>query len=157
MPASASASTYAFDLASVSITACACRPACRKFALHRSVCRLAFLLQLCLQLIQPFDHCLRKSVGVSTSWCASLTVSPSFSASTYASDSASLSTTALACRPACRKVAVHRSVCRLAFLPKPQLESNETCRPLIAQVGHRVDKWLCIAHCVAFRFCLNIS
>ena len=114
-------------------------------------------LHLCFRHSQRVHYCLRKSSGVSTSGSASLTVLHSVSASISACHSTSVLTTACASRPPCRQVAVYRSVCRLAFLPKPQLEIQEACRPVHAQVGQRVDKWLCIAQCVALRFCLNLS
>ena len=67
-----------------------------------------------------------------------------------------MSTTDCASRPACRQVAAHRSLYRLAPLPPLILQTQPACRPLLAQVGRRVDKWLCIAQCVALRFCLNL-
>ena len=124
--------------------------------LHISVCRLASLLHLCLRLSQRVDHCLRKSASMSTSGCASLTVSPTAFSSTYAFHSASASTSASASRPACRPVSVHRSLCRLVFLSKPWLESQEACRPALAQVSHRVDHCLRIAHCVAYRLYIHL-
>ena len=146
---SASASTYAFDSASVSTSVCASRMACRRVPAHISVCRLAYLLHPCLRLSQRVDHCLRKSASMSTSGCASVTVPDSAFASSYAFDLVSVSITACASRPACRQVAVHRSVCRLAFLPNPKLESQEACPAAFAQVGQRVDHCLRIAQCVA--------
>ena len=134
-----------------------------------------------------------KSASVSTSGCASLTVSPSASASTYAFDSASGSTSACASRPACRPVAAHISMCPLVSLlhlclrlsqrvdhclrksasvstidsaslnvshsaSAPPLHATQpACRPLLPQVGRRVEKSLCSAQCVALRFCLSLS
>ena len=141
--------TTTCESTSVSTSACVSRPACRPGAAHRSLCRLAPLLHLCLRLSQRVDHCLRKSASVSLSGCASLTVSPSATAANYDSDSASVSTTACASRPACPPVAVLCSVCRLAFLNKPQLETQEACRPVLAEVGHIVDQLLRICHCVS--------
>ena len=66
-------------------------------------------------------------------------------------------TTACESRPPCRPVAAHRSLCRLAPLPPPMLSTQSACRLLLAQVGRRVDKWLCIAQCVVLRFFLNLS
>ena len=92
---------------------------------------------------------------MSTSGCAALTLSPCGTVAKYASYSASMSTTACACRLTCRPVAVHRSLCRLALLSKPQLESQEACRPVLPQVRQRVDHWLRIAQCVPYRLCLH--
>ena len=126
-------------------SACASRPACRQVAVHRSLCCIASLPPSLLA-TQP-NHCLRKSATVSTSGCASLSVSPCVSALTSARDSRRVSTSACPSRPACRQVAAHRSLCRLAPLPPPMLSTQPACPPLPAQVGLRVDQWLRISQC----------
>ena len=110
---------------------------------------LRFFLNLSKRVRNRVDQCLRKSASVWTIACASLSVLHSLSASTSASDSSSVLTTAYASRPPCRQVAVHSLVCLLPFLPKSQLQTHEACRPVLAQVGLRVDQWLRISQYVA--------
>ena len=87
---SASASTSDCDLTIVLTTPCASRPPCRPVTRHISVCRLASLLYLCLQVSHRVNQCFRKSRSVSTIACGS--------------------------RLPCRPVAANMSVCRLASL-----------------------------------------
>ena len=148
---------------------------CRPVAVNRYVCRLSFVPKpqlesqeacrpVLAQVGHCVDHCLRiESSGQHTGSVASrgeggdamrhiercagnvrhVGRHPQAVVDTLAASAACASRTAF------RPMALHRSVCRFAFLPKPQLERQAACRALLAQVGQRVDQCLRIPHCFA--------